>query len=39
MPRWIKAVARWLAITLYGVFELRGIPKIRETSGGEERRP
>jgi hypothetical protein len=30
MLRWVKKIARWLAVTLYGMFELRDIPKIRD---------
>ena len=36
MPRWIKAIAHRLAVTLYGMFELRDIPKIRELPERED---
>jgi hypothetical protein len=38
MWRLIKRFAHRLAVTLYGVLELRDIPKIREISDREDER-
>ena len=36
MWRWIKRVAHFLAVRLYGTFELLDIPKIRDLPGDTE---